>query len=81
MNGQDDIWEYWHSNAYYRSARCSDRLSLLQYNQATLLRHTDLSKEHPQSDYTPPSFITLLFSDLGILTPSAVSDELIRLYL
>ena len=35
----------------------------------------------PLVDYTPPSLITLLFTDLGILTPSAVSDELINLYL
>lgn len=41
----------------------------------------DLSKEHPMVDYTPPAYITLLFTDLGILTPSAVSDELIKLYL
>jgi translation initiation factor 2B subunit (eIF-2B alpha/beta/delta family) len=41
----------------------------------------DLTKEPPQVDYTPPSYITLLFTDLGILTPSAVSDELIKLYL
>ncbi|CAN7982726.1 unnamed protein product [Ixodes hexagonus] len=40
----------------------------------------DLSKEHPLVDYTPPAYITLLFTDLGILTPSAVSDELIKLY-
>jgi len=33
------------------------------------------------SDYTPPRHIDLLFTDLGILTPSAVSDELIKLYL
>lgn len=32
------------------------------------------------SDFTPPRYITLLFTDLGILTPSAISDELIRLY-
>ncbi|GAB6030060.1 hypothetical protein CHUAL_005743 [Chamberlinius hualienensis] len=31
-------------------------------------------------DYTPPRYITLLFTDLGILTPSAVSDELIKIY-
>jgi len=31
-------------------------------------------------DYTPPEYIDLLFSDLGILTPSAVSDELIKLH-
>jgi translation initiation factor eIF-2B subunit alpha len=36
--------------------------------------------ENPPCDYTPPKFITLLFTDLGVLTPSAVSDELIRLY-
>lgn len=41
----------------------------------------DLSKTHPQVDYTPPAYITLLFTDLGVLTPSAVSDELIKLYL
>jgi len=35
---------------------------------------------NPSSDYTPPSYITLLFTDLGVFTPSAVSDELIKLY-
>jgi len=35
----------------------------------------------PRVDYTPPGLVTLLFTDLGILTPSAVSDELINLYL
>lgn len=41
----------------------------------------DITKAHPLVDYTPPAYITLLFTDLGILTPSAVSDELIKLYL
>lgn len=41
----------------------------------------DIAKAHPLVDYTPPAYITLLFTDLGILTPSAVSDELIKLYL
>lgn len=36
--------------------------------------------ESPPVDFTPAKFITLLFTDLGVLTPSAVSDELIRLY-
>lgn len=31
-------------------------------------------------DYTPPSLITLLFTNLGMLTTSAVGDELIKLY-
>ena len=32
------------------------------------------------ADYTSPDFITLLFTDLGIFTPSAVSDELIQMF-
>ncbi|KAH0920000.1 hypothetical protein HID58_027660 [Brassica napus] len=32
-------------------------------------------------DYTPPQYLTLLFTDLGVLSPSVVSDELIQLYL
>lgn len=36
--------------------------------------------KHATIDYTPPSYITLLFTDLGLLTPSSVSDELIKLY-
>ncbi|XP_073696962.1 translation initiation factor eIF2B subunit alpha [Garra rufa] len=50
--------------------------------KADILRTVkDLNQEHPMIDYTPPSLITLLFTDLGVLTPSAVSDELIKLYL
>lgn len=41
----------------------------------------EIKKAHPLVDYTSPAYITLLFTDLGILTPSAVSDELIKLYL
>eukprot|EP01103_Thecamoeba_quadrilineata_P006484 TRINITY_DN16204_c0_g1_i1.p1 TRINITY_DN16204_c0_g1~~TRINITY_DN16204_c0_g1_i1.p1 ORF type:complete len:305 (+),score=35.07 TRINITY_DN16204_c0_g1_i1:31-945(+) len=37
--------------------------------------------EQVSLDYTPPSYITLLITELGVLTPSAVSDELIKLYL
>ncbi|XP_072756679.1 translation initiation factor eIF2B subunit alpha [Anoplolepis gracilipes] len=50
-----------------------------KYTSSTL--SNNLKKEHPLVDYTPPHYISLLFTDLGILTPSAVSDELIKLYL
>lgn len=56
-------------------------IPLLQYKADTLKTGKNLSEEHPMIDYTPPSLITLLFTDLGVLTPSAVSDELIKLYL
>jgi len=46
-----------------------------------LQRYPDvLNIEHPPLDYTPPNYLTLLFTDLGILTPAGVSDELIKLY-
>lgn len=37
--------------------------------------------ERSARDYTPPQYLTMLFTDLGVLTPSVVSDELIQLYL
>ncbi|VEN38032.1 unnamed protein product [Callosobruchus maculatus] len=49
--------------------------------KSSVRKSSDLKKVHPLVDYTPPAYITLLFTDLGILTPSAVSDELIKLYL
>ncbi|KAF5305506.1 hypothetical protein FQA39_LY01597 [Lamprigera yunnana] len=52
-----------------------------EYKYSPQMRKNDLTKQHPRVDYTPPALITLLFTDLGILTPSAVSDELIKLYL
>ncbi|XP_046374429.1 translation initiation factor eIF2B subunit alpha-like [Haliotis cracherodii] len=57
-----------------------DMPNQFKYQSSTLKSGRDLSKEHPLVDYTPPAYITLLFTDLGVLTPSAVSDELIKLY-
>ncbi|GBP14994.1 Translation initiation factor eIF-2B subunit alpha [Eumeta japonica] len=51
-----------------------------KYLAKHLKSENDLSKIHPLVDYTPPAYITLLFTDLGILPPSAVSDELLKLY-
>uniref|UniRef100_G1P940 Translation initiation factor eIF2B subunit alpha n=1 Tax=Myotis lucifugus TaxID=59463 RepID=G1P940_MYOLU len=51
-------------------------------DKADTLRSADWTGSQrgaPWVDYTPP-LITLLFTDLGVLTPS-VSDELIKLYL
>lgn len=51
-----------------------------KYPKNTSRLDENFHKTHPLVDYTPPVLITLLFTDLGILTPSAVSDELIKLY-
>ena len=60
---------------------CHEMIFFLQFYASTISKTKDLSNEHPLVDYTPPSLLTLLYTDLGILTPSAVSDELIKLYL
>ncbi|CAF0732928.1 unnamed protein product [Rotaria sordida] len=54
-----------------------------KYKASTIARLSEknLEMEHPLVDYTPPAYITLLFTDIGTLTPSAVSDELIKLYI
>ncbi|XP_010273823.1 PREDICTED: translation initiation factor eIF-2B subunit alpha-like [Nelumbo nucifera] len=62
---------------------------LHQKDMAPALRPIDFGVPIPKGvevetsarDYTPPQYLTLLFTDLGVLTPSVVSDELIQLYL
>ncbi|XP_002160193.1 translation initiation factor eIF2B subunit alpha [Hydra vulgaris] len=54
---------------------------LKQKDISNIFKYKSNEDGHPMTDYTPPSYITLLFTDLGILTPSAVSDELIKLYM
>lgn len=51
-----------------------------QQNTEVVKLPENVRVENSPSDFTPAKFITLLFTDLGVLTPSAVSDELIRLY-
>jgi translation initiation factor eIF-2B subunit alpha len=34
----------------------------------------------PHVDFTPPEYITLFVTDLGVLTPAGIGDELFRLY-
>ena len=53
-------------------------IALLTDNAADEMRKVRF--DHTLIDYTPAHYITLLFTDLGVLTPAAVSDELIRLY-
>ncbi|KAI6205216.1 hypothetical protein M3Y94_00767700 [Aphelenchoides besseyi] len=44
------------------------------------IKSKNLEAEHPLTDYTPPQFIHLLVTDLGIFTAPCVGDELIKLY-
>lgn len=45
-----------------------------------LISKEEISLENAKTDYTPPEYLTLLFTDIGIFTPSAVSDELISFF-
>ncbi|KAH7720123.1 initiation factor 2 subunit family protein [Aphelenchoides avenae] len=51
-----------------------------KYRSSMLRAKQPLEQVHPLTDYTPPQFINLLVTDLGIFTPAAVGDELIKLY-
>ena len=35
---------------------------------------------NPMRDYTPPEYISLMFTDIGVITPSAVGEEILKLY-
>ncbi|KAJ2668981.1 translation initiation factor eIF-2B subunit alpha, partial [Coemansia spiralis] len=59
----------------------SDLLSFKEKPGTTIDWQTELLRNNPMLDYTPPEYITLLFTDLGVMTPSGVSDELIKFYL
>lgn len=41
---------------------------------------TDDAQQLQLCDFTPPEYIKLLITDTGILTPSAISDELIQMF-
>ena len=56
-------------------------IHLFQFSHKDLTNGSDINTLTPRVDYTPPSYITLLFTDIGVLTPAAVSDRLIKLYL
>ncbi|KAJ2004491.1 translation initiation factor eIF-2B subunit alpha [Coemansia thaxteri] len=68
-------------NQYDLPTYRSDLLSFKEKPAATIDWQAELSRSNPMLDYTPPEFITLLFTDLGVMTPSGVSDELIKFYL
>lgn len=55
----------------------------IPYNSTQVLEFsdtTDVNENMPLVDYTPPIYISLLFTDLGVMTPAGVSDELIRIF-
>ena len=70
---------YQEKNGYSVVKTTTKKTTILQLRNLVNLPPS-VSIENPPCDFTPAKYITLLFTDLGVLTPSAVSDELIRLY-
>lgn len=63
----------------HRGSNNSSRVDITQAGSPEL-SEKKVVIDHSMIDLTPAEYITLMFTDLGVLTPAAVSDELIRLY-
>ncbi|CAG8465377.1 658_t:CDS:10 [Diversispora eburnea] len=68
-------------NQYDLPTHTSDLLAFPDLENRESIKEENMDSINPTVDYTPPDYITLLCTDLGVLTPSGVSDELIKLYL
>lgn len=80
-----------HNKSFYVAAESFKFARLYPLNQQDLpleskpldvgpLLPSKVTIDNPSRDYTPPIYINMLITDLGVLTPAAVSDELIQLY-
>ena len=65
---------------YKISGNSQPLIPALQHTSSVLTAGGDLGPEHPLVDYTPPQTITLLYTDLGVLPTSGVTERLIKLY-
>ncbi|KAG7155643.1 Translation initiation factor eIF-2B subunit alpha-like [Homarus americanus] len=59
---------------------CENGGILNKHRASVLNSGSDLIREHPLVDYTPPENLTLLYTDLGVLPTSAITEHLIKLY-
>lgn len=78
---------------FYVVAESYKFIRMYPLNQSDVPRSTESSADQPivtspsdlcrdnKLDYTPPSYITLIITDLGPLTTAAISDELMKIYL
>lgn len=66
-------------NESFQSEREDETQESYESNPVASATFSGVTKS-PALDYTPPEYISLLFTNAGILTPSGVSDELIKLY-
>ena len=78
---QKDILELEEKGSiYYINKPEFKMIPALGFDDSSVLESDSIQISNPTSDFTPPKYITMLFTDFGIMTPSGVSDELIKLY-
>lgn len=56
------------------------KMYVIESNHLELLNKKYSNNDEGIVDFTPPEFITLFFTDKGILTPNAICDEIIQLF-
>lgn len=65
----------------YTKTRPNDQSDLVVANKSTLpITQDDISQNNPDVDYTRPDLISLVFSDVGSLTPEGVSQYLVGMF-
>ncbi|KAI8999963.1 hypothetical protein BC832DRAFT_153347 [Gaertneriomyces semiglobifer] len=47
----------------------------------TSIDTNSIKANNPSIDYTPPEYISLLFTNIGVLSPTGVSEELVKFYM
>ncbi|ODV64054.1 translation initiation factor eIF2B subunit alpha [Ascoidea rubescens DSM 1968] len=60
-----------------------EKNDIMNFDKSTKSSEEDIIYElnrNPKLDFTPPDYVTALITDLGVLTPSAVSHELIKMW-
>jgi len=58
----------------------SDYLNSLLSGETQATRESGKSLKHYAVDFTPPHLVSALITESGVLTPSAVSEELIKIW-
>ena len=65
---------------FCESFKFTDTFPLTQDDVYEMLEETTGKDSHQKVDYTPPENIALFFTDMGIFTPSGISDELTQFF-
>lgn len=56
------------------------RFDIVPGHNEEYIKSEMMVEQQQMCDFTPPDLITMLITDTGILTPSAISDELIQMF-